>query len=398
MRSRSLELEVMRYDPEQDEAPYFQTYHVECQEDWAILDVLNTIKEDIDPTLNFRWSCHMMVCGSCGMTVNGEPSLTCKVFVRDLPDRVRVEALENFPIERDLVVVQDDVMDKLQKAQLHIIRDTNEPGELEEYEQSPAALEKFKQFTMCINCMCCYSACPQYALDRDFIGPAVLALAHRYNLDSRDQGRKQRLNLLADHDGAWNCSFVGACSEVCPKHVDPAAAIQQMKIEASIEWVKDRLLPGGKKPVDPKTGLEVLRGKGGEVAVLLVQQPAIAVGVIEVQVQGEPIVGLGGDAERGSIGRATEILDLCTKPAAETENPAGIGAEGDVCHPARIDPISAVAVTLEVLPALREVVEFGANFKKIPEGKGVAQKGSGTDRQPVAVLPVAVRPVYGEAA
>jgi fumarate reductase iron-sulfur subunit len=97
---------------------------------------------------------------------------------------------------------------------------------------------------MCINCMVCYAACPQYNLDPDFTGPAVMALAHRYNLDSRDQGRSQRLDILGQHDGVWNCSFVGACSEVCPKNVDPAAAIQQMKIEASGQWVLQKLLPG----------------------------------------------------------------------------------------------------------------------------------------------------------
>jgi len=245
MSTRRIELEVMRYDPEQDDAPRFQHYSVPCHNDWAILDALNYVKENIDTTLSYRWSCHMMVCGSCGMMVNGEPSLTCKTFIRDLPDKVRVEPLANFPIERDLVVVLDDVMEKLQRAQPYIIRKDATASETEEYNQTPAALKKFKQYTMCINCMACYAACPQYALDKEFIGPAVLALAHRYNIDSRDQGREQRLDIIADHDGVWNCSFVGACSEVCPKHVDPAAAIQQMKLEGSLEWLKRKLQPGG---------------------------------------------------------------------------------------------------------------------------------------------------------
>ena len=103
-------------------SPRFQKYSVPCEEDWAILDALNYVKDNIDTTLAYRWSCHMMVCGSCGMMVNGEPSLTCKTFVRDLPDQVRIEPLENFPIERDLVVVLDDVMEKLQMAKPYIIR------------------------------------------------------------------------------------------------------------------------------------------------------------------------------------------------------------------------------------------------------------------------------------
>ncbi len=211
MKLRQIELEVMRYDPDKDQAPYFQTYSVPCQHGWSILDALNYVKENIDTTRSYRWSCHMMVCGSCGMMVNGEPSLTCKTFIRDLPEQVRIEALVNFPIERDLVVELDDVMEKLQRAEPYVIRQDEPPSAGEAYGQTPAALKKFKQFTMCINCMCCYAACPQYALDKEFIGPAVLSLAHRYNLDSRDQGRQRRLEILADHDGVWNCSFVGAC-------------------------------------------------------------------------------------------------------------------------------------------------------------------------------------------
>lgn len=245
MSQRVMQLEVMRYDPERDSEPHFQHYEVPCQEEWAILDALNYVKEHLDTTLSYRWSCHMMVCGSCGMMVNGEPSLTCKTFIRDLPDRVRIEPLANFPIERDLVVVLDDFMAKLQRARPYLIRVQDAAGDTETYRQTPDALARFKQYTMCINCMCCYSACPQYGLDPDFIGPAALALAHRYNQDSRDQGRAQRIDILADHDGVWSCSFVGACSEVCPKDVDPAAAIQQMKIEGSVAWLKAHL-PGGK--------------------------------------------------------------------------------------------------------------------------------------------------------
>ena len=244
MSERLLEIEVLRYDPEQDSEPRFQSYEVPCQNDWAILDGLNYIKENLDTTLAFRWSCHMMVCGSCGMMVNGEPVLTCKTFVRDLPDKVRIEPLENFPIERDLVVVLDDVMEKLQRAKPYIIRQDPAP-EGKEHIQPRSALYKFKQYTMCVNCMCCYAACPQYALDKDFIGPAVLALAHRYNIESRDQGKSERLDILADPDGVWNCSFVGACSEVCPKSVDPAAALQQMKLDGAKEYWLQKL-PGGK--------------------------------------------------------------------------------------------------------------------------------------------------------
>ena len=103
MGERTIELEVLRYNPETDSAPHFQRYSVACREEWVVLDALNHIKEAIDPTLSYRWSCHMAVCGSCGMMVNGEPKLACKSFIRNYEGVIRVEPLAHFPIERDLV-------------------------------------------------------------------------------------------------------------------------------------------------------------------------------------------------------------------------------------------------------------------------------------------------------
>ena len=100
---------------------------------------------------------------------------------------------------------------------------------------------------MCINCMLCYAACPVYGLDPQFIGPAAIALAQRYNLDSRDQGTSQRLDMLSQHEGIWGCTFVGECSKVCPKEVDPAGAIQQYKLTATKEWFKAFLMPWSAK-------------------------------------------------------------------------------------------------------------------------------------------------------
>ena len=109
---RQIEIEILRYDPDKDEVPYFQTYQVPCQEEWVILDAVNYIKDNIDRTLSYRWSCHMAVCGSCGMMVNGEPTLSCHSFVRDMPDKIRIEPLENFPVARDLVVDMDSFVEK----------------------------------------------------------------------------------------------------------------------------------------------------------------------------------------------------------------------------------------------------------------------------------------------
>jgi len=239
-------LEVARYRPEQDAEPVMQSYEVPLRKDWAILDGLNHVKDNLDGTLSYRWSCRMGICGSCGMTVNGEPKLTCATFLTDYaPGPVRIEALRNFPVIRDLVVDIDDFMSKLPTVKPWLVRDKQSPVEEGEYLQTPEELDEYKQYSMCINCMLCYAACPVYALDDKFVGPAALALAQRYNLDSRDDGAADRRDVLSSDEGVWACTFVGECSAVCPKDVDPAGAIQRYKLTAATQAVKDLLLPRG---------------------------------------------------------------------------------------------------------------------------------------------------------
>ncbi len=244
MSQRPIKFEILRYDPETDEAPAFRVYEVPCEEDWVVLDAINYIKDELDRTLSYRWSCHMAVCGSCGMMINGEPTLSCKSFLRDLPDKIRIEPLANFPIERDLVVVMDDFMDKLSSVKPYLVPRQEKTVDDGEHLQTPAQLKTFRPYTQCINCTLCYAVCPQYAHNEGFVGPAALALAHRYNLDSRDLGRSARADVVASNAGIWECSFVGACSEVCPHEVDPAAAIQQIKIASTLDYFKDLLTPG----------------------------------------------------------------------------------------------------------------------------------------------------------
>ena len=239
-------MRVARYRPEEEADVTYQDYEVPAPKEWVVLDGLNYVKDQLDGTLSYRWSCRMGICGSCGMTVNGEPKLTCETFLADYaPGPVRVEPLRNFPVIRDLVVEIGDFMRKLTSVKPWIIRRLGEDKPISEgeYRQTPDELEEYRQFSMCINCMLCYSACPIYGLDSKFIGPAAIALAQRYNLDSRDQGRDDRSQLLSDHAGIWGCTFVGECTEVCPKHVDPAGAIQRYKLSASLDWLKSFVMP-----------------------------------------------------------------------------------------------------------------------------------------------------------
>ncbi|TAK03187.1 succinate dehydrogenase/fumarate reductase iron-sulfur subunit [bacterium] len=248
MSEPTITLNVTRYRPGQDLAPRSQAYSIPYKQDWVVLDALNYIKDHLDGTLTYRWSCRMGVCGSCGMMVNGEPKLTCAAFLRDYyPQEIRVEPLAHFPVIRDLVIDMSDFLDKLKSVKPWIIRKTEKPISQGEYLQTPAELEAYKQFTQCINCMLCYAACPVYGLEPEFLGPAAIALGYRYNMDSRDQGKDERQRVLGSHDGVWQCTFVGECTEVCPKHVDPAAAIQRSKVNTAQNWFKSVLLPWGER-------------------------------------------------------------------------------------------------------------------------------------------------------
>ena len=239
-------LQVARYRPEQDSSVTFDEHEVPCPKDWVVLDGLNHIKDHLDGTLSYRWSCRMGICGSCGMTVNGEPKLTCATFLADYaPGPIRVEPLRNFPVIRDLIVDIGDFMRKLVRVTPWLVRDVDTPVAEGEYRQTPEQLDEYKSFSMCINCMLCYAACPIYGLDPKFIGPAAIALAQRYNLDSRDEGAAQRMAVLSEHEGIWGCTFVGECTKVCPKHVDPAGAIQRYKLTAAVESMKAFFMPRG---------------------------------------------------------------------------------------------------------------------------------------------------------
>ncbi len=230
----TITIECLRYHPESDAEPRFQSWPVPFTDDMSVLQGLQYIKDHLDGSLTFRWSCRMAICGSCGAMVNGVPRLTCETFLRDLyPGPVRIEPLNHFPIVRDLAIDQADFLGKLQSVKPYIIPDAEPQGT---YLQTPEQMERYYQYSKCINCLLCYAACPQYGLNDRFTGPAALALLHRYNADSRDAGKAERMEVVNTEDGVWGCTLVGYCSEVCPKGVDPARAVNQNKIESTKDY------------------------------------------------------------------------------------------------------------------------------------------------------------------
>jgi len=239
----TIRLRVQRYRPDLDAAPSVQEYDVPWGQDTSVLDALTWIKDELDPSLTFRWSCRMAICGSCGFMLNGVPKLGCEQFVRDYaPGPLLVEPLENFSVERDLVVDLEPFMSRLAAVKPYVVVDDvplDGPGNL----QTPEQMLAFHDYAMCINCLLCYSACPQVGIATEFLGPAAVTAAVRYNRDSRDHGEDLRLPVLDSEAGLWACTFVGACSTACPKGVDPAAAIQQAKAAAAMAWAGEFVLP-----------------------------------------------------------------------------------------------------------------------------------------------------------
>jgi succinate dehydrogenase iron-sulfur subunit len=239
-----IKVTATRYDPQKDERPRRQTYEVPYQDDMVVLDALNHIKNNLDGSLSYRWSCRMGICGSCGMMVNGEPKLTCAAFLRDYhPREVVVEPMANFAIIRDLVVDIDPFLEKLQSVKPWIVNEVAAPLGAGEYRIFTEQTDQFRQYSQCINCMLCYSACPVFGHTPEFLGPAAIALARRYDLDPRDNGNADRKAVVQSSEGIWECSFVGECSAVCPKGVDPAKAIQQSKFDSTLGV----LMPFGKR-------------------------------------------------------------------------------------------------------------------------------------------------------
>lgn len=244
MAKGTIEIVATRFDPAADKRPRRQSYTVPYSEDMVVLDALNHIKNNLDGSLSYRWSCRMGICGSCGMMVNGEPKLTCAAFLRDYhPRKIVIEPMANFPVIRDLVVDIDTFLHKLGSVKPWVIRESPLPLGGGEHIMLTSELDDFRQYSLCINCMLCYAACPVFGHTPEFLGPAAIALARRYDLDPRDQGTAKRAEVVRSSEGIWECSFVGECSAVCPKGVDPAKAIQQSKFDSTL----GALMPFGRR-------------------------------------------------------------------------------------------------------------------------------------------------------
>jgi succinate dehydrogenase / fumarate reductase, iron-sulfur subunit len=229
----SVVLRVYRSNKANGDLARFDRFDVPTQRWTTVLDALLYAKAYRDSSIGIRYSCRMASCGSCGMRINGRPRLACYTNISELEsDVISCEPLSNFPLIRDLVTDFSQFFRHHKSVQPYIINqntDLRDSSELSEFIQGPRDVDEYLQFSYCIKCGLCYSACPTVATDMKFPGPQALAQAYRYSADTRDIGSREDLKTIDDKHGIWRCHFAGSCSNVCPKGVDPALGIQLLR-------------------------------------------------------------------------------------------------------------------------------------------------------------------------
>ena len=245
---KTVTFRVRRYDPEKRELSKYMEYKVPVQMGMTVLDGILYIKEHLDHSVSARYSCRMGICGSCGMIINGKEQLACQTQVLELnKDLIKVDPMGNYPIVKDLVPDLSKLFRNHESVKPYIIREEEEPKS--EFLQTPEQREEYAMFTDCILCGMCLSACPTNATDELYLGPQSLTQGYRYITDNRDMGFNERLNVLDSKHGVWRCHFSGACSEVCPKGVDPTLGVQLLRqLLASNSFVKYKQKEATKGP------------------------------------------------------------------------------------------------------------------------------------------------------
>ncbi len=231
---RKVKFRIYKYNPRKDYAPHWEEHELEVSRGMTVLDALLVIKGEMDHSLGVRYSCRMGLCGSCAMMINGKQMLACQTRVLEAAgdgDVVELRPLDNFPVERDLAADFTSFFEKHKAVKPWIIR--NDEVELNNptgpYKQTVDEYARYYQFTDCIKCGACLSACPTAATDYEYLGPQALAQAYRYMVDTRDDGLDVRIPIVDSEHGCWRCHFAASCSDVCPRGVDPAQGIQLLK-------------------------------------------------------------------------------------------------------------------------------------------------------------------------
>jgi succinate dehydrogenase / fumarate reductase iron-sulfur subunit len=226
---RTVSFKIYRYDPDKDDKPYMQDLKAELQDtDKMLLDALQRIKSEVDDSLSLRRSCREGVCGSDAMNINGKNRLACTTNLNELAEPIVLRPLPGLPVIRDLIVDMTQFFKQYHSIKPYLVNEMPPPDK--ERLQSPEEREELDGLYECILCACCSTSCPSFWWNPDkFVGPAGLLQAYRFIADSRDQATGERLDNLEDPYRLFRCHSIMNCVDVCPKGLNPNAAIGKIK-------------------------------------------------------------------------------------------------------------------------------------------------------------------------
>ena len=226
---RTKNFKIYRYDPDSGENPRYDNFEIDLDACGPmVLDALIKIKSEQDPTLTFRRSCREGICGSCSMNIAGKNGLACTTAIEDVKGEIRITPLPSMDVIKDLVPDFTHFYAQYASIKPWLQTETTTPGK--ERLQSPAERNKLDGLYECILCACCSTSCPSYWWNQDkFLGPAILLQAYRWLADSRDEMTGERLDALEDPFRLYRCHTIMNCANVCPKGLNPAKAIAEIK-------------------------------------------------------------------------------------------------------------------------------------------------------------------------
>lgn len=227
---KKIQIKIRRFNPGEMEASeaYTQAYMIKVSEDMSVLEALQKIVDEEDPTLAFRRSCRAAICGSCAMKINGFSKLACHTSImaeHEKRGKVFIEPLSNYPVLKDLIVDLDPFWKKINKTSPFLMPN---PKQKKAPTITAEDEKKIDNSQKCIMCGACNSECNALEIDRKFIGPAALAKSWRFVGDIRDDMAKKRLFPLSDMHGMWDCVRCVQCAQYCPKGVDPLRQIEKL--------------------------------------------------------------------------------------------------------------------------------------------------------------------------
>ena len=228
--TRLREFKIYRWNPEDAKNPVIDTFEIDLNDCGPmVLDALIKIKNEIDTTLTFRRSCREGICGSCAMNIDGTNTLACLKAIEDIEGAVRIYPLPHMPVIKDLVPDLTHAIAQYQSLQPWL-QTASPPPPDRERRQSIEEREKLDGLWECILCFCCTTSCPSYWWNSErYLGPAVLLQAYRWIADSRDEKTGERLDQLEDPFRLYRCHTIVNCTRTCPKNLNPAKAIAEIK-------------------------------------------------------------------------------------------------------------------------------------------------------------------------